>query len=739
MTTDNKQFETLTFKSFLEKYQVIIPMVQRDYAQGRISTDVNRIRNRFLSAIKEYLIQPSDNYKIMELDFVYGETESVWSKTTPGKLDKIVVTPLDGQQRLTTLFLLYWYAAKKEKNLTPDDYNFLNNFTYDVRPSSRDFCSHLLNFMPIFDSLSIKKQITDQYWFMGDWYNDPTIISMLVMIDAINDKFADVGNLWNLLTGTKERIVFYFLPLSENGLSDELYIKMNSRGKRLTPFEHFKAEYESLYERDSEEYMAISHKFDVEWIDLLFNYRDSNDLTDNEFMRYFFYVSHILCYMQDVEPSDDEFELIRNVYNKKENRKFFEKSMDCWCQVKNEFGSVGKFFSTYLSQFGYEKGKVATYKTVQEYHSNQNFFHACIKLYQVNNNFSYSDFLFLFGIITYLMNRDKIEKSTFVERLRILRNLIWNSNSGEIRKEYIKDLLTEVSKLMLEGTIDKSLTHGFNGNQKNEEIDKLERKKQMTADEVDVMYKFEDHPLIYGFVSGIGYDNLNLTETFYQVFNKEPNYKDIHLALISIGDYRQSYGGRYFMVNSNRSTWDKWLHGKNRVDFDNSMKVLRELLCRIKNGDTLQSIRNSFTKSQEGKNEYTWQYYFAKYRAMLRGSDGELYVKGDNRYEIITLNRHQFNGQHWKSFLNVLCQTMAEKLRNQYGEEILSLDNYGGTLNILHPISSLDVSANGFTYQIQGNEVNWSVEQNNGVDAEDRILLAINKIEEIIKEAFEKK
>lgn len=742
MTTDNKQFERHSFKSFLEKYQVIIPMVQRDYAQGRDSTEVNRVRDRFLSAIKGYLIQPIDKYKVMEMDFVYGETENIWSKTTPDKLDKIVVTPLDGQQRLTTLFLLHWYAAKKEKNLAPDDYKFLNNFTYDVRPSSRDFCSHLVKFTPIFDSTSIKDQIFDQYWFMADWDNDPTIISMLVMIDAINKKFADVDNLWNLLTGSKERIVFFFLPLHENGLSDELYIKMNSRGKKLTPFEHFKAEYESLYERDSEEYMTISHKFDVEWIDLLFDYRDSNDLTDNEFMRYFFYISHILCYMQGVEPAKDEFELIKNVYTKKENRDFFEKSMDCWCQVKNEFGSVGKFFSTYLSQLDYEKGKVATYKTIQEYHSNQNFFHACIKLYQVNNNFSYSDFLFLFGIITYLMNRDKVEESAFIERLRILRNLIWNSNSGEIRKEYMQDLLTEVSKLMLEGIIDKSVTHGFNGIQENEEIDKIERKKLMTAAEVEVMCKFEDHPLIYGFVSGLGYENLELTDAFYKVFNNDySHYLDIHLALISIGNYMQSVRTRYYMVNSNRSTWDKWLHGKNRGGFDNSMKVLRELLCRIKKGVTLQSIRDSFTKSQEGKNEYTWQYYFAKYPAMLRGSDGELVWEREDKsdYECISLNRHQFNGQHWKSFLNVIDEKLAQKLNDEYGEEVISLDNYGGNLNILHPISSVDVSANGFTYVIQGNEINWSVEQNNGVDAEDRILLAINKIEGIIKEAFGKK
>lgn len=302
------------------------------------------------------------------------------------------------------------------------------------------------------------------------------------MLDAINGKFSDVDNLWSLL----DRIVFFFLPLAENGLSDELYIKMNSRGKKLTPFEHFKAEFEDLYERDSEESMTINHKFDVEWADMFFSYRDNDNLTtDKEFMRYFFYISHILCYQQSIEKSTDEFELIKLLYKDKEspnavqNRKFFEQAMDCWYQVKNEFGTIEAFFNNYLTQSTYEKDKVATYKTNEEYHTteyptNQNFFHACIKLYQVNSNFSYSDFLFLFGIITYLLHKTEIEESVFIDRLRILRNLIWNSNSGEIRgdADYMKDLLTEIEILMLKGIIKTGLKHGFNGFQEKEENDK---------------------------------------------------------------------------------------------------------------------------------------------------------------------------------------------------------------------------------------------------------------------------
>ena len=84
--------------------KIEIPLIQRDYAQGRIDSDTNRVRKRFLDALYDALTN-----KPITLDFVYGDIES------DGKM-----IPLDGQQRLTTLSLLHWYAAKKE-NISFDE------------------------------------------------------------------------------------------------------------------------------------------------------------------------------------------------------------------------------------------------------------------------------------------------------------------------------------------------------------------------------------------------------------------------------------------------------------------------------------------------------------------------------------------------------------------------------------------------------------------------------------------
>ena len=109
--------------------KIVIPIIQRDYAQGRKDSDVRRIRLRFLDSLKNAIAN-----KPITLDFVYGDIDA-----------NGVMTPLDGQQRLTTLFLLHWYAAKSE-NISKEEYGFLSNFSYETRYSARDFCDLIVNF-----------------------------------------------------------------------------------------------------------------------------------------------------------------------------------------------------------------------------------------------------------------------------------------------------------------------------------------------------------------------------------------------------------------------------------------------------------------------------------------------------------------------------------------------------------------------------------------------------------------
>jgi uncharacterized protein with ParB-like and HNH nuclease domain len=92
----------LTLRELLNKYKVIVPQIQRDYAQGRDS-EID-LRKGFIGKIKQSL---EIDAPPLNLDFVYGYTEKINNVT-------IAFIPLDGQQRLTTLWLLHWYLAPRE-------------------------------------------------------------------------------------------------------------------------------------------------------------------------------------------------------------------------------------------------------------------------------------------------------------------------------------------------------------------------------------------------------------------------------------------------------------------------------------------------------------------------------------------------------------------------------------------------------------------------------------------------
>ena len=117
----------MNFQELLNNYNIKIPIIQRDYAQGRNDDKAENIRNKFL----EHIFEALKNNKELHLDFIYGSV----TQTKKDEKDIKIFTPLDGQQRLTTLFLLHWYFGESEK--------ILKNFSYETRASSREFCEKL--------------------------------------------------------------------------------------------------------------------------------------------------------------------------------------------------------------------------------------------------------------------------------------------------------------------------------------------------------------------------------------------------------------------------------------------------------------------------------------------------------------------------------------------------------------------------------------------------------------------
>ena len=237
--------QPITFHQLVCQCQRIeVPLIQRDYAQGRETE--KEVRGHFLRAMYEALALPAGDPKSpLNLDFVYGSVEA-------GEAPRFL--PLDGQQRLTTLFLLHWYLAWCDGKL-PEFKTTMwdgrhSRFTYGVRPSSTEFFDQLVGYVPFLPPQEVpmlRKLVTNQSWFFLNWRLDPTIQSALTMLDAIHLLFKNTKGLFaRLVDAQQPAITFQLLPLEHFGLSDDLYIKMNARGKPLTPFETFKARFEEL-------------------------------------------------------------------------------------------------------------------------------------------------------------------------------------------------------------------------------------------------------------------------------------------------------------------------------------------------------------------------------------------------------------------------------------------------------------------------------------------------------------
>lgn len=338
--------KAISFWQFLKANKIVIPILQRDYAQGRVGKEY--LRNSFLQKIKDALYGNStEGEKMLKLDFVYGAKE--------GK----ELNPLDGQQRLTTLWLLHWFIAYKSEELKEGVQKILLNFTYETRNSSKDFCEKLVTadlpvnkidklktinelkegeeptdnakkylsedeLKKIIDPKTHNKLLKDQLfhqkkdeilrphfvstliqnqtWFYSGWKQDPTVQGMLRMlggsytpigngtdiIDGLEEIFIETDKdrykeYWEKLTD-KKVIVFYHLPMQDYGLADDLYIKMNARGKPLSDFENFKADligyiYDMINkdQKNSDMWKELSKnltkKLDTDWVDIFWSHQ----------------------------------------------------------------------------------------------------------------------------------------------------------------------------------------------------------------------------------------------------------------------------------------------------------------------------------------------------------------------------------------------------------------------------------------------------------------------------------
>jgi len=270
-----------SLREFLDKYTAVeIPILQRDYAQGRLdprTKEMNRKGENFLSVLFNALREE----KGLRMDIIYGSIET---RDGDHPEEKTFI-PLDGQQRLTTLWLLHWYLSQWEER-SEEIASLLQRFTYATRSTARDFCQRLCSLRLTRDELANPSEyFSEKMWFTSKYSYDPTIQAMLNMLNAIAKEQHKQPVYFDLL----ESLQFRSFDIGVYELTDELYIKMNRRGKQLESIENLKADFVGYLKKIGHDFSkpdSYDRKLDHEWADMAWGCRENEDF-DIRYLRLF--------------------------------------------------------------------------------------------------------------------------------------------------------------------------------------------------------------------------------------------------------------------------------------------------------------------------------------------------------------------------------------------------------------------------------------------------------------------
>lgn len=230
--------------ALLSRYHVVIPGIQRHYVQGANNPKAESVRKQF---IKEIFTAIEKKQNEFNLHFIYGPIN------TNGE-DSFV--PVDGQQRLTTLWLIARYAVEKaEPSNRKELLRLLSRFTYEDRINAKRFCQALTCEDSRWDiTQDPNTDILCQDWFVDYWKEDETVASMIRMLSTIYEewnKHQDTITAEDILEAIASKIRF---NLKIDAFGDDIYMKMNARGLQLTQWENFKAKFSEDLCEDKKEW-----------------------------------------------------------------------------------------------------------------------------------------------------------------------------------------------------------------------------------------------------------------------------------------------------------------------------------------------------------------------------------------------------------------------------------------------------------------------------------------------------
>ena len=404
--------------ALLSRYRVVIPGIQRHYVQGANNPKAESVRKQF---IKEIFTAIEEKQNEFNLHFIYGPIN------TDGE-DSFV--PVDGQQRLTTLWLIARYAVEKaEPSDRKDLLRLLSRFTYEDRINAKRFCQALTCEDSRWDiTQDPNPEILCQDWFVDYWKKDETVASMMRMLSTIHEEWNKHQNtitVEDVLEVIASKIRF---ELKIDAFGDDIYMKMNARGLQLTQWENFKGKFSEELCED------IKETWDNEMEELSNLYftcsSEQHELPDNAFFALYARIMAYEARKSGVDCGNSIKHLAAYTHNH-----------NTWSQIELPFVPYSDF-SGITNNGSVAKTCVKMLKTVLDHYKKivpyfgdrtlfETFFHPKNK----------NDLDFTLCCYEYFKKFDNIETKDFLKALRLIWNILENVYRQDEKPDYRVELV----------------------------------------------------------------------------------------------------------------------------------------------------------------------------------------------------------------------------------------------------------------------------------------------------------
>jgi uncharacterized protein with ParB-like and HNH nuclease domain len=628
MTTNDATFQSgqdyPLSKIFSGKNKIVIPDLQRDYCWGDKARNEDSHCSELVSGFVENLIDIFNNRKNNKLilGLIYGY-----------ECPKHYIQLCDGQQRITTLFLLLGILNRKTngkfKNylISRDDKE--PYLQYAIRESTLYFLSDLVCNYFLRSRFSVN-EIQEQDWYFVEYNLDASIQSMIAAIKIIETKLSEIPDFNCVEFGnfvvSNLQILYYDMDNRAQG--EETFVVINTSGEPLTATENLKPIIITAQPKESQK--KCSELWE-EWEMWFWKYRRENNTADNGFKEFFRWI--ILLNTND----KDLFETVR------ENGKFKPADIKT---LNLKYEDIDNYFQ--IVKFLFEE---STFKTnlnwlapKDEDGNNQ------IILFQILPVIKYVK---RFGLEIEARNITRVNQ--FFKNLSRIGNV--SKAVGELLARSIS-IINELPNSDIASIVDvKKVSDQILSNEEKEKFTLYRNPKNDRITLEDVFWRTEEHdiwsgeilPLIHYATKNNSFD-----------FAKFERYNNVFNILFHDGcDYPELDITRRALLTRNLKEYPKHI-GKNwsfRWEFSDWKVLIREneeafgifLEELIGKEDIYQALTQMIKKYRAKSNPY---YEFVK-RPELLEFCGEKNIQDDNNDEWILIPGTRFSSNHsyLKSYL----------------------------------------------------------------------------------------